>query len=522
MQRYFEFRLQRALFLYAVVPLLTMALIGSVLIFASWRYSVVGLNSEAREQAAEQLTAVSDDFSQHGAAMAHFLADARDLGAWRTGKQRAEAFARLYSDAGHTGAEFYVVARTGEIMVGSREKLPQDIVPVNNNWGIWHRLGHEPYTVCQEFLPTDRGQDLLCGRAIVMDGEAVGYLLYDIPAAYLQDLLGERGVPLLFTDNFGNIRLEKNGAAFMENRKLQRAFVGADHELVHKDKDFYYVTNMSVPFGGEDYHIYAITPVTDLLVRYIIGAGAIVLAVLLMLPLILRSVRRESKLTAQALDNLTTIAELRELESQFNPHFLFNTLENIKFMVRLDPGAATEMIMALSALLRYSIAGDDRQVALQEDIKYLESYMKIQKYRFGSRLAFTAEIDEAAKSVPVPKLMFQPLLENAIKYGEDAEGLLRILFQIKRQGDVLQVLVRDQGAGIEQEKLAQLQQLLQSSENHSIHKGLFNVQRRLELLYGEGYGLQIQCPPEGGTEIRLCLPLLEKEQKNAGFGHCGR
>ncbi|SFW29962.1 cache domain-containing sensor histidine kinase [Selenomonas ruminantium] len=516
MHRYFESRLQRALFLYAVVPLLIMAFIGSVLMFASWRHSVVGINRDAREQAAEKLAAVSDDFSQHGAATAHFLAKGRDMSRWQEDdEKRGAAFARLYEDVGHTGADFYVVDKDGDVLLGSREKLPKAILPVKKHWGIWQRLGKEPFTVCQEFLPAPMGQDLLCGRAIVVDGEVAGYLLYDIPAAYLNSLASDSWVPMLLTDHFGNVRLEKSGERFMESRKLLGEFATADNELVKKGKEIFYVTSTPVPFGGEEYRLYAVTPVTDLLVRYIIGAGAIVLAVLLMIPLILRSVRRESKLTAQALDHLTTIAELRELESQFNPHFLFNTLENIKFMVRLDPGAATEMIMALSALLRYSIAEDGRQVALQEDIKYLASYMKIQKYRFGSRLDFTMEIDKRAETVPVPKLLFQPLLENAIKYGEDEEGNLRINFCIEWQESQLNVRVKDAGGGIAPAKLAELQALLQSSTNNSSHKGLFNVQRRLQLLYGEACGLKIDCPATGGTEIHLCLPLLKKESQDA-------
>jgi len=503
------------MFLYAVVPVLIMAFIGSALMFASWRHSVVGMNREIREQAAEQLAALSDDFSKHGAATAHFLAKVRDLTVWQDGDKQAEAFSRLYADAGHTGADFYVVDKEGRILVGSRDVLPESLLPVNSKWGFWHRLSQEPVVICQEFMPVTIGQDLLCGRAILIDGEIGGYLLYEIPSHYLYSLADGSGIPLILTDSFGNVRLEKSGERFVENRKLLEDFAAADHELVHRGKEFFYVAGTPVAFGGEEYQLYAITPVTDLLTRYIIGAGAIALTVLLMIPLLLRSVRRESKLTAQAVDDLTTIAELKELESQFNPHFLFNTLENIKFMVRLDPGAATEMIMALSALLRYSIADDGRQVALQEDLKYLQSYMKIQKYRFGSRMEFSAHIDPTVQGAAVPKLMFQPLLENAIKYGEDENGQLRIAFSIERQGEDLLVLVKDQGAGMDKEKLLQLQSLLQSSENHSSHKGLFNVQRRLQLLYGNHYGLQIACPLEGGTEIRLCLPLVKKESYDA-------
>ncbi len=515
MHRYFESRLQHALAMYALVPLFVLTFLGTILMAASWRYSVVGVNDDAREKAAERLAEVSDDFSRNAAASALFLGKERDLSAWQDGDKRAEAFGRLYADVGHTGADFYVVDEDGEVLLGSREEMPEYLPEVDKNWGIWQRLRREPFQVCQEFLPVAMGQDLLCGRAIVMDGEAVGDLLYDVPASYLSSLAEVKGTALILADPFENARLEKNGEKMLDNRKIQKDFAEADHELIHAGKDFFYVTRMPVPFGGEEYRLYAVSPVTDLLVRYIIAAGAVILAVLLMIPLILRSVRRESKLTAQALDNLTTIAELRELESQFNPHFLFNTLENIKFMVRLDPGAATEMIMALSALLRYSIAGDGRQVALQEDVKYLESYMKIQKYRFGSRLDFREEIDEAAWQAAVPKLIFQPLLENAIKYGEDVEGNLHILFRIRRQGSDLQVLVKDAGGGMEREKLVRLQTLLQSSENNSCHKGLFNVQRRLRLLYGTDCGIRIDCPAEGGMEIRLNLPLVKKESEDA-------
>ena len=515
MHRYFESRLQRALAMYALVPLFVLTLVGTLLMVASWRYSVVGVNDDAREQAAERLAAVSDDFSRNAAASALFLGKGRDLSQWEERDKRAEAFGRLYGDIGHTGADFYVLDEDGEVLLGSRKELPESIPAVDDDWGIWQRLHKEPYQVCLEFLPVAMGQDLLCGRAIVMDGEAVGYLLYDVHAAYLNSLAEGKGVALVLADSLGNARLEKYGEKVLDGRKIQADFAEADHEIIHEGKDFFYVTRTAIPFGGEEYQLYAVSPVTDLLVRYIIAAGAVLLAVLLMIPLILRSVRRESRLTVQALDNLTTIAELRELESQFNPHFLFNTLENIKFMVRLDPGAATEMIMALSALLRYSIAGDGRQVALQEDLKYLESYMKIQKYRFGSRLDFQADVDTAARQVPVPKLMFQPLLENAIKYGENAEGNLRIMFQVKRQDNTLQILIKDAGGGIEKGQLAQLNELLKRSENNSRHKGLFNVQRRLQLLYGENCGLSINCPAEGGTEIRLHLPILKKESQDA-------
>ena len=110
-------------------------------------------------------------------------------------------------------------------------------------------------------------------------------------------------------------------------------------------------------------------------------------------------------------------------------------------------------------------------------------------------------------SCRIPKLLFQPLLENAIKYGEDEEGKLDIFFQIRVGEKGVEITVQDKGRGIGPEQLAELQSLLASGDNNTGHKGLFNVQRRVQLLYGEKYGLKIACPPEGGTEIRVLLPL---------------
>ena len=516
MHRYFESRLQRALAWYALVPVLIMALLGTLLMLGSWRYSVTAINNESRELVADVLTAVSREFAQRAAEEAEFLGDVTDFSQWENDRSmRAAAFGRLHHDTSHRGVDFYLTDTSGRVIMGSREKLPEALLPVEQEWGLWSRLYAQPQTVRQEFLPRAHGQDFICARAVCVKGQVAGFLLYIFPSAYLQQLAGDGRTGIILVDSLDNARLVKAADGAVAYRKVRSDFASGRTGLVSTDKGIYYVTGQPLEFGGSTCYLQAVTAVSGLLRLYAIGAGSILLAVLLMVPLILRSIARESKLTAQAVDNLTVIAELRELESQFNPHFLFSTLENIKFMVRLDPGAATEMIMALSALLRYSIDSGGRQVELQEDIKYLQSYMKIQQYRFGNRLEFTADIDQSARAVLVPKLLFQPLLENAIKYGEDEYGKLRIVFQVKVRDGCLWVLVRDAGRGMAADKLAGLKQLLAGSENNTGHRGLFNVQRRLQLLYGMAYGLTLDCPLDGGTELRLCLPLTKKEQKHA-------
>lgn len=516
MHRYFESRLQRTLAWYALVPVLIMVFLGSLLMLDNWRYAVIQVNHEARELAADVLSNISKEFLHRSEVEAEFLGTVPELSLWESDKAlRSEAFARLYSDTSYRGVEFYLLDTKGRIILGSKDKLPTNLFPVERDWGIWSRLADQPGLPKHEFLLQPDGQDLVCGQAVCIKGQVAGYLIYILSADYLQQLVGDGRSGIILSDKLDNARLVKAADEVVEHRKIQGDFAKKRNGLVSTNRGIYYVSQQDIDFGGESYRLQSISKVSDLLMRYAIGAGAILLAVLLMVPLILRSIAQETKMTSQAIDDLTVIAELRELESQFNPHFLFNTLENIKFMVRLDPGAATEMIMALSTLLRYSITSSGQQVELQEDIKYLESYIKIQQYRFGSRLEFNANIEQTARSAAIPKLLFQPLLENAIKYGEDECGKLKISFQVGISDGQLHVLVKDAGRGIEDEKLAQLRKLLESSENDTGHWGLFNVQRRLQLIYGTDYGLTISCPHDGGTEIRLSLPLAKKERKDA-------
>ena len=119
------------------------------------------------------------------------------------------------------------------------------------------------------------------------------------------------------------------------------------------------------------------------------------------------------------------VSEIRQLEAQFHPHFIFNTLENIKFMVKLNPEAAMKMIVDLSSILRYGINNLAQQVTLTEDWQYTTRYLEIMKYRFGKRLQCEFDIRVDMDTVIIPKLIFQPILENAIKYGEGPDEIGR-------------------------------------------------------------------------------------------------
>ena len=215
------------------------------------------------------------------------------------------------------------------------------------------------------------------------------------------------------------------------------------------------------------------------------------------------------------------ISELRQLESQFNPHFLFNTLENIKFMTKLAPDDAVRMISALSTLLRYSIDNRVRQVTLAEDLCHLERYIEIQRLRFGARFSYREEMEEGAETCHVPKLLLQPVVENAIHYGADAEGNIEIVSRMTMEAEQLHIVIEDRGLGMDAETLHRLRTMMAEGENRSVHTGLYNIDRRIRLLYGVEYGVKISCPPSGGTRVEMVLPIRRSGgEENAACADC--
>lgn len=210
----------------------------------------------------------------------------------------------------------------------------------------------------------------------------------------------------------------------------------------------------------------------------------------------------------------TAVAQIRQMESQFNPHFLFNTLENIRFMVRLDPSAADAAMVQLAQLMRYSIKQEGMTVSLKEDLRYIESYMSILKMRFGSRLSYETRIPDELMRRRIPKLIVQPILENAVKYGMEKKRELKIEIEARCVGERLEISIRDNGPGIEPEVMETLTQYMENPDmERKTSFGLMNVHDRLRLMYGKRYGIRIQTQQGRTTEVVLSLPGGEGEME---------
>lgn len=202
-------------------------------------------------------------------------------------------------------------------------------------------------------------------------------------------------------------------------------------------------------------------------------------------------------------------AQIRMLQAQLNPHFLCNTLDTMKWISKINkvPQVA-EMSADLADILRYSISPDER-VPLWRDEEILERYIHIQTVRLGGRLTFLADIPEELADCLVPKLLLQPIVENAILHGlEGVEGGGVVVKAREAEGR-LAITVTDNGRGLPEELMGPYAR----QEKKPGHLGLYNVDTILRKYYGEGFGLTLRNRPEGGAEITAVLPIEREEDE---------
>ena len=199
-------------------------------------------------------------------------------------------------------------------------------------------------------------------------------------------------------------------------------------------------------------------------------------------------------------------AEIAHLRSQINPHFLYNTLESIKGLaVRHGVPEIADIATAIGKISRYSIKGAVT-VTLAEEMEIADAYLRIQKIRFGNRFEPIVSIPESCRSLTVPKMLLQPLAENAVIHGLEnrREGTLYI--SAHTQEDDLLVIVQDDGEGMSPERLDDIRRMLEEETPDSGQIGLRNIHRRIRLSCGEKYGLTIDSAPRSGTKVTVRLP----------------
>lgn len=203
-------------------------------------------------------------------------------------------------------------------------------------------------------------------------------------------------------------------------------------------------------------------------------------------------------------------AEMKLLQSQVNPHFLFNTL-NALLVVSAKNGytEVTDIIRNLSQLLRRMLSWSAAAVSLQDELHFTEMYLKIEKFRFADRFDYVFNIEEEVASCLVPKMCIQPLVENACKHGLQAvKGQRVIRIEACRADTYLYVRVEDNGKGMDEERLNEIRSMMNGSLDSDENVGMRNVYKRLLLHYGERVDFYIESRPDEGTRVSFRIPGL--------------
>ncbi|HSP67028.1 MAG TPA: histidine kinase [Bryobacteraceae bacterium] len=192
-------------------------------------------------------------------------------------------------------------------------------------------------------------------------------------------------------------------------------------------------------------------------------------------------------------------ARLAALSAQINPHFLFNTLNSVASLIRLNPEQARQVVYKLSKILRRLLRQQDNLITLGEELSFIDDYLAIEMVRFGDKLRFIKEVEPDTLDLLVPSMLLQPLVENSIRHGLASKvdgGTIKV--RSRRKGTQLQILVEDDGVGIPESRLARM------FEQGGI--GVTNVNERLKVLYGDSYRMWIDSRPGEGTSTGIEIP----------------
>ena len=201
--------------------------------------------------------------------------------------------------------------------------------------------------------------------------------------------------------------------------------------------------------------------------------------------------------------------ELKALQAQINPHFLYNTLDSIAWMCEQGRNAdAVNMVHALARLFRISISRGHELIPIAKEIEHAESYLQIQKYRYKNQFTYTFDVDPDCLGYYCNKITLQPIIENAINHGLDLlvdEGHIDV--QVYQQdGDIL-FCVQDNGVGMSPE---QIQSIMEQSSGDRTGIGIKNVNDRLKIYFGRHYGLRITSEPDVGTRVEIRMPKVQE------------
>ena len=209
-------------------------------------------------------------------------------------------------------------------------------------------------------------------------------------------------------------------------------------------------------------------------------------------------------------------SELDALQSQINPHFLYNALDSITWMIEGERNdEAAFMISQLAKLFRISLSQGHTIISVRDELQHAKSYMNIQRIRYKDAFSVTFDVAPELEEYCAVKLTLQPILENSINYGVDPmDDCGEIFIRVKKEEDLLVLSVEDNGIGMSEEEVSLLLTDSNRKRKHGSGVGLVNINNRLQILFGKEYGLFIESEPDEGTKVSIRIPAIPYTEEN--------
>ena len=484
--------------------------------------------------------------------------------------QKNKAYTALYdaTENARNVARFNIYDIEGNLVFTTSTEGYSESIPTY--WGILKvSFAHPDERIIKKAVMSDDEKVVIqIARAIVSGDECVGFVVTDIFSSHIEEILAKTydesyGIAILdsFYEDVYSTRTGKEEALAALIR--QRQFDGEPLKQENDEVEFFLSrigdTNLTLVLGKEPVltdditrTMWGVTTVIILFSVILCFFVANIISDYLTSPIIKLSKAMEkvkggdlnvsvhssridelgqlSEDFDKMTDELKTYMELQVkqqqeindsniamMQAQLNPHFLYNTLDTMKWVAKANnvPDLA-KMSADLAQILRLSIS-DRKFITLAEEMEMVEKYVEIQQIRFGGNFTFDAELPMELEDCVIPKLIIQPIVENALIHGLKEQEKGHIFVNAYSESDNLKIEVTDNGCGIEGEILEKLNS--RDREKLKGHIGFYNVDTILRLYYGDNFGLKACKPDEGGTKVLITLPLT-KERNNDQSPRC--
>ena len=559
----FKEQLRKILILYMLVPILFFAVAGRGMIYFLEYKAVKDENIENTKILAKDL---DETVRKYFDEVEKISSEEDVINAVLNKKADKVVYQKVYDSINSMNVEgnFVIYDKNLHIIMSSAEFIGSE---TGYNWGLFNRMIGYPGGIILKInrLYFQNGiSTLSVGKAIRNKNEIIGFAVYNIFDNSLKELIGKSGsFNVVVTDKFGNVVVTTN-ENFKDNfGKAEKNLRKAEGYSVI-DKEKYYVNKKEIYYSNLVLYTissvgYVVDNFIDKMIYIIIFFFTILAAMYYAAKIIAEKKTKVIEEIVKAIENIKTgdletrlnvetndefgiiadsynemllnikklieinkeeakhsaVMEIKQLESQFNPHFLFNTLEMLRYTIKYDTSVANKIIINISSLLRFSIENKSSEVSLQRDLAYTKNYLDIQKYRFGENFDYEIKAEEGLENYYVPKLIIQPVIENAIKHGYTQVEKMIIYIRVKTVKEKLIISVYNNGKEIEKEILDEIREKLKNkkAEEFKNHIGLYNIFRRIQLMYGEKYGLRILSRKDKGTSVRVSLPLKNGVEK---------